>query len=337
MNLTYRSLFTVGVEHEFRGGACDDLVFVVPTATRAVLDTMRALVRERAGVLHLLIAVDGVGGPLGECSGQRLIFGLAPRSPHFTQYTEPFALAPWQMPLFANETRLDRLDAVPRGVELFAPAPQIAPQTDERPLDLRVSTRSGLPIACARLEATDSTWWFREGLVPGEFELTETAADGRFVSRRLVIEPSLASAGCWGLLAITLDEAQVAGGAAFTLSLAARSDVLRYYVVVKPTSDADFESIAISDNGATEDGRSQPIGFRRVLPPFDRGRLPADLLDASGSRRIVMFEAEAAVRRRARGPHGIELHRNGEVLIGNLPQPGAERSDAQFVVHLSKP
>ena len=71
-----------------------------------------------------------------------------------------------------------------------------------------------------------------------------------------------------------------------------------------------------------------------MLPPFGSGRLSPALLDAGGTRSIVLFEAETAVARRARGPHGFELHRNGELLIGNLPQPGAERTDAQFVVHL---
>ena len=135
-------------------------------------------------------------------------------------------------------------------------------------------------------------------------------------------------------MALTASAGHVANGHAFTLHLAARRDVLRYYIVVKPVNDADFNSIKILDTGAVDDGRDAAVTFKRVLPPFGSGRLSPALLDAGGTRSIVLFEAETAVARRARGPHGFELHRNGELLIGNLPQPGAERTDAQFVVHL---
>jgi hypothetical protein len=74
-----------------------------------------------------------------------------------------------------------------------------------------------------------------------------------------------------------------------------------------------------------------------VLPAaFVAGHLRPALLDPSGSARIALFQAQAAVARRARGPSGLELHRNGDVLVGNLPQPGADRPDAQFVVHLTQ-
>jgi hypothetical protein len=92
----------------------------------------------------------------------------------------------------------------------------------------------------------------------------------------------------------------------------------------------------VQDAGFTAEARPQ-IQFSRVLPAdFGPGHLAPALLDPSGSARIALFEAQAAVTRRARGPAGVELHRNGDVLIGHLPQPGADRSDAQFVVHLSQ-
>ena len=121
----YRTLWTVAVRHDFRGGACDDLAFVVPAATRDALAGMRALVREQAGVLHVLIGVDSDGEPLGECAGRRLVFGLAPRDACFTQYTAPFTLGPGETPLFANAASPDALDAARSGwlgVVLTAPS-----------------------------------------------------------------------------------------------------------------------------------------------------------------------------------------------------------------------
>ncbi len=332
----YRTLWTVAVRHDFRGGACDDLAFIVPAATRDALAGMRALVREQDGVLHVLIGVDSDGEPLGECAGRRLLFGLAPRDACFTQYTAPFALAPGETPLFANATSPDALDPAPRGVELCGPQPQITPRLAARPLDLHIATPAGTPLASAQLRATDASWTFRGASEPGEIVVSEAAAGGLNATRHLLIEPTLAATPAWGLLSLTASAGHVATGCAFTLHFSARSDQLRYYVVVKPASDADFDSIQVLDKGAATDART-PVAFTRQLPPFAAGRLAPALLDAGGTRKIVLFEATTPIARRARGPHGFELHRNGEVLIGNLPQPGAERSDAQFIVHLSKP
>jgi hypothetical protein len=332
----YRTLWTVAVRHEFRGGACDDLAFIVPAATRDALADMRALIRERDGVLHVLIGVDSDGEPLGDCAGRRLIFGLRPRNAFFTQYSAPFALSPGETPLFTNELTPDALDSSPRGVELCAPQPQITPRLAARPLDLRIATPAGVALASAQLRATDASWTFRGASEAGEVVVSESAAGGLSATRHLLIEPTLAATPVWGLLSLTANTGHVATAGAFTLNFAARHEQLRYYVVVKPASDADFDSIQLVDKGAAADARA-PISFTRQLPPFAAGRLAPDLLDAGGTRKIVLFEATTPVARRDRGPHGFELHRNGEVLIGNLPQPGAERCDAQFIVHLSKP
>lgn len=332
MNSAFRRLWTVAVSHDFRGGPCDDLAFVVPPATRDALAGMHALVRELNGVLHVLIAVDEDGNPLGDCVGRRLLFGLAPRSPSFTQYTQLPALPPGETPLFANEASADALDAAPRGIELAGPAPTLVPRLAARPLDLTITRPDGTPLTGARLGPADAGWVFR-GADTGEFIVSESAAGGLTASRRLLVDAGLAAEAPWGVLSLTASAGHVANGHAFTLAFAARSALLRYYVVVKPASDADFASIQVEDHGAAGDARP-PVAFTRLLPPFGGDRLAPALLDPGGTRRIVLFEAQTPVARRAAGPHGFELHRNGEVLIGNLPQPGAERSDAQFIVHL---
>jgi hypothetical protein len=94
--------------------------------------------------------------------------------------------------------------------------------------------------------------------------------------------------------------------------------------------------VQLVDAGFGSEGRPA-IAFDRVPPAaFGAGHLAPELLDPSGSARIALFEAQAAVARRARGPSGLELHRNGTVLVSHLPQPGADRPDAQFVVHLTQ-
>lgn len=152
------------------------------------------------------------------------------------------------------------------------------------------------------------------------------------------IEPDLAAQGAWGLLVLTVDAAHVADGHAFHLDFAVRSETLRYYVVAGPSfSQNEFDQVTVLDTGFATEGRPQ-IVFDKLLPAaFGAQHLQPALLDPSGSARVACFQAQAPVARRPRGPGRLELHRNGDVLIGNLPQPGATRHDAQFVVHLSKP
>jgi len=93
MNTSWRTLWTVGIEHAFHGGPCDALGFVVPPATQQALTAMRAIAREHQGQLHVLVEEDGDGHPLDDASGQRLVFGLQPRSSDFARYTGELGLA----------------------------------------------------------------------------------------------------------------------------------------------------------------------------------------------------------------------------------------------------
>jgi hypothetical protein len=178
----------------------------------------------------------------------------------------------------------------------------------------------------------DEAWTPMLSFPRGDWRVEEQGA-GPPASWNLRVEPELA--GAWGLLSLTVDPGHIAAGRSFTLEFDARDDTLRYYVVASRYGEAEFAAVQVVDTGAVAEGRP-PIAFSRIEPAaFGAGHLATELLDPSGSARIALFETQAPVARRARGPAGLELHRNGEVLIGSLPQPGAERYDAQFVVHLS--
>ena len=82
--------------------------------------------------------------------------------------------------------------------------------------------------------------------------------------------------------------------------------------------EAEFNQVQVLDNGFAAESRPA-IQFNRVLPAaFGAGHLAPGLLDPTGSARIALFEAQASVARRARGPSGLELHRNGDLLIGTI-------------------
>ncbi len=335
MNTGFRTLWTIAVSHAFHGGVCDALAFVVPPATQDALKAMRAMAREIDGRLHVLIEEDADGHALIDSTGRTLVFGLAPRSATFVQYTADMGLAKGQQALFANAASVDAIDAQPTGVRITGGRMGITPLREERPLTLRAINHEGLPKASITLSPTDATWQWDAGALQGEVLVTEEAQPGVVLAQqRLFIAPGLND--CWGALSLTVSADHIAHGHDFTLTLPAREDVLRYYVLVKPANQADFDSIQIQDQGAATDSRP-PLTFTRHVPPFGQGHLSPDLLDPGHTHQLVLFEANAPMARQARGPHGIALQRQGEVLIGDLPQPGADRSDAQFVVHLSKP
>lgn len=331
--IRFGPLWTIGVEHAFFAGAADVLDFIVPPSTARALAGARALARVREGRLHVLVEQDEAGAPLAAIAGRRLVFGLRPRAASFALVTTPLGVPPGETPLWHNAADPDALGA-PQGVRLSGAQLRIVPDTDERPLTLRLFDATDTLHAGAALDAGAEAWTL-PGLYPaGSSWRVEEQGAGPATGWTLRVEPELPDA--WGLLELTVDAGHLAAGHAFTLTFAASSETLRYYVVATRYSAAEFDQVQVVDAGAAAEARPA-IAFQRTLPAdFEPGHLGPALLDPSGTARIALFEAQTPVARRVRGPTGIELRRNGDVLIGHLPQPGAERPDAQFVVHLTQ-
>ena len=331
--VTFRSLWTIEVRHAFHGGASDALIFIVPPSTERALAGVHALARQIGGRLNVLIETGEDGQPLSTLAGAHFLFGLKPREPSFDFVTVPLGLPRGDSALWSNAADADAL-AGPGAVRISGEQLRIEPRSDVRPLTLRLFDAGGVQRAQAVLQIGDEAWTPTGLFTRGAWRVEEQAA-GAPQSWSLRVEPELV--GAWGLLDIAVDAGHIAAGHAFALEFAARSDTLRYYVVATRFAEAEFNQVQVLDNGFTAEARAQ-IVFNRLLPAaFGAGHLAPALLDPSGSARIALFEAQAAVARRARGPGGLELHRNGDVLAGNLPQPGASRPDAQFIVHLTQP
>lgn len=52
---------------------------------------------------------------------------------------------------------------------------------------------------------------------------------------------------------------------------------------------------------------------------------------------LLLFQSGVPIARRARGLRKVQLKKNNDALITNLPQPVSESSTADLIVHLSKP
>lgn len=329
--IAFRSLLSIEVRHQFHGGVCDALLFSIPAATERQLAGAHLLLRQLDGRLHLLCEVDEAEQPLAELEGLRLLIGLRPREVSFDLVTPPLGLAAGETAVWDNLANAGAL-AGPRGVTISGERLRITPRQSARPLTLRLIDPDGQLAAQTQLNPGDEAW--TPMLLPGRgaWRVEEKAA-GPAQSWALWVAPELV--GAWGALQIDIAAAQLQAPPALHLDFAARSDTLRYYVVAQRYGAAEFSQLQVVDAGFVAEARPE-IVFKRLAPTqFDASHLAPALLDATGSARIALFETEAAVARRERGPGGLELHRNGDVLVGNLPQPGAERHDAQFVVHLS--
>ena len=329
--IAFRPLWTVTVQHSFFDGTCDALNFIVPPATGRALAGAHALLRVIDGGLHILVEVNDANVPLSDLTGLRLLIGLKPREAAFDLITTPLGLPRGDAAVWDNTASANALSG-PRAVRISGAQLRIEPRAAERPLTVRLFDAADTLQAQTVLNIGDEAWTVPGLYTHGEWRVEEQGA-APAASWALWVEPELTKA--WGVLALSFDAAHLPDGQAFALSFTARTDTLRYYVVAQRFGLAEFNSLSVQDAGFAAEARPA-IVFNRVAPAnFDASHLAPALLDPSGSARIALFEAQATVARRARGPVGLELHRNGDVLIGNLPQPGAERHDAQFVVHLS--
>lgn len=150
------------------------------------------------------------------------------------------------------------------------------------------------------------------------------------------LDPELRLLGAFAQLDVLIAADFYQQPAAFTFEFAVRQEVLRYYLVTRKYSDADLALLTVADAGFEDDQRAE-VQFARLSPAeFGAAEVPPSLL-GNGESRVLLFRSLAPLPRRERPRRKIQLRKNGEVLIEHLPQPGAERPNADLIVHLSKP
>lgn len=141
--------------------------------------------------------------------------------------------------------------------------------------------------------------------------------------------------GLFCLVEITVDAGFYAAPPAFTIAFHARAETLRYYVVARNYTAGEFNQLDVSDAGFAADARPQ-IRFDRVPPSsFTSAEILATQL-GGGDARVTLFRSRQPVARQQAARKRIQLARNNDVIIAQLPQPGAAAATADLVVHLSK-
>jgi len=148
-------------------------------------------------------------------------------------------------------------------------------------------------------------------------------------------DAELLRAGLLCLVEITVGAGFYAAPPAFVVPFAARAETLKYYVVARNYTAGEFAQLDVSDAGFGADARPQ-IHFDRVAPSaFTAAEIPATQLGAPDAR-VALFRSQQPVARRGKARTRIQLARNNDVIVSQLPQPGAAAATADLVVHLSK-
>ncbi len=336
MNIRFLPLFTLRVAHGYYAGPCRDFAFTVPARTAALLRGGRMLAREVEGVLHVLYEAGQGTAPLVPATGATLRFGLQLLNPYFGNITQLPAGFPALRLRHANAADPRALDPAPA----FTFVGDIFSQTlgnPGRPATVTLRDGAGALLQQDVLAADDgrtAVSYDLRGQPTGPLAL-EAAFPGPVVERvALYRDPELRDAAV--VVEVTVGAGFYGSPPAFEVPFEPRGDVLSYYVVAAGYTPAEFDSLSVSDQGFAQDGRPEVTFGRIAAGDFEAADLPPPLLAPAGER-VVIFRSQAALARQERGRSRIQLSKNGDVLMANLPQPGVERAQADLIIHLSKP
>lgn len=335
MNFQFLPLFTLEVAHAFYGGRCPDFLVLVPPDTGRALRGARLIAREREGVLHVLYEAAGDGTPRVRAPGVGLRFGLRLLNPYFGNFTQLPASFPGRKLYYTNAADPAVL-AGEEGPAFVGPLFSHVPTDAARPVTVTLRDAPGGVVEAHTLDTGETAAPFDlRGRASGPLSLEE-AFPGGTSTVPLFLDAELQRLDAAGIVEIGIDDAFYGAPPAFAIDFDARAEVLSYYLVARNYAAPDFAQLAVSDAGFGEDGRPE-IVFDRVLPAaFTAAELSPSLI-AGPADAVALFRSQAPLARQERGRRRIQLSRNGDVLIPNLPQPGADRAKAELIIHVSKP
>lgn len=339
MTIRFNTLFSLEVRHDYYGGACGDVGFVVPGDVAWLMRGAGLLAKSIDGTLHVFYRAAGTGAPAPSAAGRTVRLGLLVQSPSFANITEGFDPGAGAL-YYRNGAAADALDApvrVPLGGHVFSWRLTRA----ARPMTVTLEDAAGRTLRTEKVTSENDrpvVSFDLTGVAPGALTIQETHAGG--VTRRAMatyLDPELWREGVFGVVEIAVAPSFYKSAPSFTIAFQSRLETLRYYVVAKGFSNGDVDQLAVKDQGFGEPGHPDEVKFEKVLPEqlSEDEKSRTELLGRDGAR-VLLFRSLSAVTRRQSGRKRIQLMRNSEPLIENLPQPGRDRGTADLVVHLSK-
>ncbi|WP_437316185.1 hypothetical protein [Sorangium sp. So ce385] len=336
MMIQLKTLLSLAVSHDYYGGVCKDVRFVIPEDVSRSMRGALLLVKIVEGVLHVLYRADEDGAPIVSAAGTTLRIGLSVQDPRFANITEGFAPADGVLH-YRNATAPGKLDA-PAKVALAGSSLSRALSAPARPVTVTLRDASGRALRAETITTQNdrsAVSFDLTGVTPGACGLEEIYPGGVSRTSAHYVDPELRREAAFGVIELRIDSGFYAAAPAFEVSFRARRETLKYYLVARGFTNGDVDHLSVQDNGFMDQGRPE-VRFVKVPPSeFTPAEISADLLGGRDAK-VLLFKSESPVARQENGRKKIQLMRNSEVMIEHLPQPGADRATTDLIVHLSK-
>ncbi|HVZ42089.1 MAG TPA: hypothetical protein VHI13_22610 [Candidatus Kapabacteria bacterium] len=336
MITSFRTLFTVQVSHSYYSGTCRDFEFIVPPDTAQLLRNGRLLTKNLDGIQYVIFEADENAAPIVPIDGRTLRLGLKLVNPYFTNFSIVDPDFGSKLCVYRN-IPIHNLIRFPVYMAHVGNFFTHTLAVTDRPLAVSLLDQGGHAVLVENITDPDRTTiaFDLRGLPSGGYSVQEHAG---LVTQTTSYysDAELLSAGATIVVEITIYSSLYGTPPAFGIDFDAKEEVLKYYVVANNYGDTDFALLSITDMGFTEDGRDE-VTFDAVNPDdFTADELSPSLLTGDGDK-LILFKSQEALGRREHGPKKIQLSRNGDVLIAQLPQPGADKANADMIIHISKP
>jgi len=335
MTMHFRLLFTVSIAHAYYGEGCKDFDFIIPADTAQLLRNGKLIAKAREGKLYVLVGADETDTALVSMTAKTLRIGLKLLNPFFSNFTD-FNFNS-STPFYRNATNPDRLDAA-KEITLVGRVFSHALTNTARPVTVTLQAASGQILQTDTITAADN----RSSV---SYDLTRQAAGAYIVTESYprttkaityYSDAELQWQGIFGVIEIKIANSFYATAPEFEIAFAAKKETLKYYLLAKNYSDTEFNQLAVVDKGFTEDGRPQ-VNFTKVASAaFTADEISPALLGKSDAK-VVLFKSQAVVARQEKARKKIQVLKNGEELIKHLPQPAANKVNADLIIQLSKP
>jgi hypothetical protein len=337
MTIRFEHLFTLAVSHGYYAHGCRDFEYSMPADSLRVLRNGRLLAKNLDGTLTVLFEADDDGTPVVPLSGSTLRIGLALRNPVFPNITELGFDTRSAAALYTNRQAAGTLDG-PLPVRLVGGALEHTLARGDRPVTVTLRTTDGAAVQSSTVAAADqrpAIAFDIRGKLQGAFIVEETYDAGPAVRSDCYADPELVPQNVFGIVEIGINDAFYVAPPDFTIAFEARQEQLKYYIAFDGGTDADMKQLSVADLGFGEEKRDE-ITFTRVeQADFTDAELAPQLVRADGAQ-VVLFKSDVSLRRREAGRKGIQLARNGDLLIVNLPNPAADSPNADLIIHVSK-
>lgn len=343
MTNKYQTLFTIELLHSYyTDGKCSDLTIEAVAASAKAMQGLQLISRNSGNMNTVLFKTDGGSLPhIPVDKETTFTFSLRLKEPRFINITDNLPGSNGLITIYTNttntagadgKTELDAEEAVLCGPFISYTI------TSNNKVTISLEDESGAAITSHTYSAGSRDEVHRFDISAHEAGVYRVIEDdGTTVNEQLYYcDAQLAAAKVLAVARITNRTANpfgYTGSEKYKITFTPVSHTWSYYVVAENLTNAEFASLAVTDQGfgTTEDSRAQ-IVFDAVTPIPPADKTPGYLTSNTG--RVALFTSAAAIAMREKPRKQIKLMKSGSALVGNLPNPSPDAANAEMFIYL---